>query len=58
MITLVILRMMTCREPKKYKRQVNTNWKGMMAYAFFTLSFGFYMWIRITKTLDLGPYIV
>lgn len=46
-----------CREQKKYKRQVVNNWTGILAYIFFTLAFGFYMWIRITKTLDLGPYL-
>ena len=33
------------------------NWTGIAAYIFFTLAFAFYMWIRITKTLDLGPYL-
>ena len=46
-----------CREPKKYKRQVTYNWKGIAAYAFFCVAFVFYMWIRITKTLNLGAYL-
>ena len=28
-----------------------------MIVTFYTLAFFFYMWVRITKTLDLGPYL-
>ncbi len=45
------------RQPKKFKRQVTYNWKGIAAYAFFCIAFVFYMWIRITKTLNLGSYL-
>ena len=47
----------TCRQPKKFKRQVTYNWKGIAAYAFFCIAFVFYMWIRISKTLNLGAYL-
>lgn len=30
----------------------------MLAYAFFFCAFGFYLWIRITKTLDIGLFLV
>lgn len=46
-----------CRVPKKYKRRTEINWFGMLAYIFFFCAFGFYLWIRITKTLDLGLYV-
>lgn len=45
------------RTPKKYKRRTEINWTGTLAYIFFFCAFGFYMWIRITKTLDLGLYV-
>ena len=28
-----------------------------MVVLFYMLAFIFYMWVRITKTLDLGPYL-
>ena len=49
---------MRCREPKKYQVQREVNWFGVLAYAFFFSSFGFYLWIRITKTLDIGLFLV
>ena len=49
---------MWCREPKKYKVQREINWFGVLAYAFFFCAFGFYMWIRIAKTLDIGLFLV
>ncbi len=52
----VILEFMR-RTPKKYKKQTEINWVGLAAYIFFYCAFGFYLWIRITKTLDLGLYI-
>lgn len=32
------------------------NWMGMTAFAFYVVALGFYLWIRITKTLDIGAY--
>jgi hypothetical protein len=43
--------------PKKYKRRTEINWVGTLAYIFFYCAFVFYLWIRITKTLDLGLYV-
>jgi endoglucanase len=45
------------REPKRYHRQSQVNWFGWAVYIFYILAFGFYMWVRITKTLDLGSYL-
>jgi hypothetical protein len=33
------------------------NWSGCFVFVFFVLALGFYLWVRITKTLDLGPYL-
>ena len=30
--------------------------KGLIVNLFFLAALGFYLWVRITKTLDLGPY--
>jgi hypothetical protein len=46
-----------CSVPKKYKRRTEVNWVGTLAYIFFYCAFVFYLWIRITKTLDLGLYV-
>ena len=36
-------------------RQIN--WVGCAIFAFFVIALGFYLWVRITKTLDLGAYL-
>lgn len=46
-----------CSVPKKYRRRTEVNWVGTLAYIFFYCAFVFYLWIRITKTLDLGLYV-
>ena len=33
------------------------NWVGSAIFTFFVLAFGFYLWVRITKTMDLGKYL-
>jgi len=33
------------------------NWIGSAIFTFFVLAFGFYLWVRITKTMDLGKYL-
>ena len=33
------------------------NWVGSAIFTFFVLAFGFYLWVRITKTMDLGQYL-
>lgn len=45
------------RFPHKYKRLRKVNILGLSAYIFFVLAFGFYMYIRVTKTLGLGSYL-
>ena len=45
------------REFKPYKRRRDINWVGAIAFTAYILSFGFYLWVRITKTLDLGGFL-
>ena len=33
------------------------NWVGSAIFTFFVLAFGFYLWVHITKTMDLGHYL-
>jgi endoglucanase len=40
-----------------FKRGWKINWLGSAAVLFYILAFGFYLWIRITKTLDLGAWV-
>lgn len=42
---------------KMFKRRVKINKQGCAIMAFFLVSFVFYMYIRITKTMDLGRYL-
>ena len=42
---------------RRYKQQTRINIWGSMLVVFYTLAFAFYMWVRITKTLDLGQYL-
>jgi hypothetical protein len=36
---------------------MQVNWVGSAIFTFFVLAFGFYLWVRITKTMDLGKYL-
>ena len=45
------------REFQRYQRVAEINWFGMMVFIVYLISFVFYMWIRIAKTLDLGQYV-
>lgn len=36
---------------------LQVNWMGTFVFVFYICAFGFYLWIRITKTLDLGQYV-
>lgn len=36
---------------------LQVNWMGTSVFVFYICAFGFYLWIRITKTLDLGQYL-
>ena len=39
-----------------FHRQRRIAWLGFLAMAFYLCALGFYLWVRIAKTLDLGPY--
>lgn len=41
---------------KPYQRQTRINWAGSAAFLFYLGALAFYLWVRITKTLDLGKY--
>lgn len=45
------------REFVRYRRQTKLNLLGTIAFITYILALGFYIWVRITKTLDLGPYL-
>ena len=36
---------------------MQVNWVGMSVFVFYVCALGFYLWIRISKTLDLGEYV-
>ena len=36
---------------------MQVNWMGMSVFIFYVCALVFYLWIRITKTLDLGEYL-
>ena len=40
-----------------FRRQRRISWGGMLAMLFYMCALGFYLWIRVTKTLGLGPYL-
>lgn len=40
-----------------FKRRKKVSWLGLLAMLLYVGSLGFYLWVRITKTLDLGPYL-
>ncbi|CAL5228455.1 g11593 [Coccomyxa viridis] len=42
---------------RRYKQRTRWNIWGSMLMVFYTLAFSFYMWVRITKTLDLGQFL-
>ncbi|KAK9804363.1 hypothetical protein WJX72_009368 [[Myrmecia] bisecta] len=42
---------------KKFKRQTKINWRGCFMVFIFLVTLCFYLWVRITKTLDLGKYL-
>ena len=41
---------------RPFRRQRRVNKFGMTAMILFVLALGFYLYIRIAKTLDLGQY--
>ena len=42
---------------KRFQRRRKVNWYGSTAFFLYIVAFFFYMYIRITKTMDLGGYI-
>ena len=42
---------------RPYHRNYRFNWFGFLAFVLNLLALGFYLWVRITKTLDLGSYV-
>lgn len=40
-----------------FKRHKTVSWLGLLAMILYIGSLGFYLWVRITKTLNLGPYL-
>lgn len=42
---------------RPYQRKVKVNWLGAMCFLCNLICLGFYLWVRITKTLDLGSYV-
>ena len=45
------------REFQRYIRHTEINWLGCIVFFLYLCSFIFYLWIRISKTLNLGPYV-
>ena len=45
------------REFQRYIRRTEINWVGCIVFFLYLCSFIFYLWIRISKTLNLGPYL-
>ena len=45
------------REFESYNRGREINYWGCMVFILYILAFGFYLWVRITKTLDLAGYL-
>lgn len=39
------------------RSDLQVNWMGTSVFVFYICAFGFYLWIRISKTLDLGQYL-
>lgn len=42
---------------RPYHRKVKFNILGMLFFFMFIIALGFYLWVRITKTLGLGGYV-
>ena len=45
------------REFEPYNRAREINYWGCMVFCLYICAFGFYLWIRIAKTLDLAGYL-
>ncbi|KAK9842280.1 hypothetical protein WJX81_004432 [Elliptochloris bilobata] len=44
------------REFERYRRVSEVNWIGMAVFLCYLAALAFYLWVRITKTLDLGQF--
>ena len=42
---------------RPYKRRVKLNLLGCLFFVLYLIALGFYLWVRITKTLGLGGYV-
>ena len=40
-----------------FRRRKAVSWAGLLAMLLYVGALAFYLWVRITKTLDLGPYL-
>ncbi|KAK9908885.1 hypothetical protein WJX75_004221 [Coccomyxa subellipsoidea] len=40
----------------RFHRRTSVNWYAWLLFLFYLGAFGFYLYVRITKTLDLGKY--
>ena len=45
------------REFQRYQRGREINWVGCVAFVSYIVAFIFYLWVRISKTLDLGGFV-
>lgn len=45
------------REFVRYRQRTRINWVGALSFVTYLAALVFYIWVRITKTLDLGPYL-
>ncbi|CAL8466081.1 g5617 [Coccomyxa elongata] len=42
---------------RRYRQQTRMNWVGSAVMLVYCIALVFYLWVRITKTLDLGRYL-
>ena len=45
------------REFEQFHQQRAVNWFGLLAFLMYLFALVFYLWVRITKTLDLGSFL-
>lgn len=43
--------------PTKFRRQRRLSPRGCLVTLLYLCAFGFYLYVRVAKTLDLGPYV-
>lgn len=42
---------------RPYQRKIKINWIGLLCFLCNLICLGFYLWVRISKTLGLGSYV-